>query len=61
MANLAHLYASQGRYSEAEPFAVRAVQGAEPILGPEHPDTQIFKGVLADIRTGLAVKEGVGA
>ena len=36
--NLAVLYASQGKYPEAEPLHQRALAIREKALGPEHPD-----------------------
>ena len=41
--NLALLYYSQGRYSEAEPLYKRALTIAEAVLGSEHPTTVIFR------------------
>lgn len=37
--NLAVLYESQGRYSEAEPLALRSLQICEQQLGVDHPTT----------------------
>ncbi|MEM9003798.1 MAG: tetratricopeptide repeat protein, partial [Cyanobacteria bacterium P01_F01_bin.86] len=37
--NLALLYRSMGRYSEAEPLYARALAIREAQLGPDHPDT----------------------
>jgi tetratricopeptide (TPR) repeat protein len=37
--NLASLYDSQGKYSEAEPLYLRAIQILEKVLGSEHPNT----------------------
>ena len=37
--NLAALYASQGRYSKAEPLYLRSLQICEQRLGVEHPST----------------------
>ena len=42
--NLASLYRSQGRYSEAEPLYTRAVAIALQTLGQDHPNTQTFIG-----------------
>jgi tetratricopeptide (TPR) repeat protein len=38
--NLAGLYESQGRYSEAEPLYARAVEILLQTLGQNHPNTQ---------------------
>ncbi|MFN5613840.1 MAG: tetratricopeptide repeat protein, partial [Pseudanabaena sp.] len=37
--NLAELYRAQGKYNEAEPFYLRAIQILEKALGSEHPNT----------------------
>jgi tetratricopeptide (TPR) repeat protein len=37
--NLAGLYRAQGKYSEAEPLYLRAIQILEKVLGSEHPNT----------------------
>ncbi|MBR8839099.1 MAG: tetratricopeptide repeat protein [Stigonema ocellatum SAG 48.90 = DSM 106950] len=37
--NLAVLYYSQGRYSEAEPLYIKALKIAERSLGVNHPNT----------------------
>jgi hypothetical protein len=37
--NLAGLYKSQGRYSEAEPLYLRSLQICEQRLGVDHPST----------------------
>ena len=39
MNNLAALYASQGRYGEAEPLYSETLQLSREVLGPRHPDT----------------------
>ena len=36
--NLAGLYASQGRYSEAEPLYIDALRMRKRLMGPMHPD-----------------------
>ncbi|MFN8967779.1 MAG: tetratricopeptide repeat protein, partial [Pseudanabaena sp.] len=33
------LYRAQGKYNEAEPFYLRAIQILEKVLGSEHPNT----------------------
>jgi len=45
--NLASLYHSQGRYSEAEPLHLRVIEARDRTLGPEHPDTLVSVGNLA--------------
>ncbi len=44
--NLAALYDSQGKYSEAEPLYKEALDIAERKLGKEHPQTIIFRNNL---------------
>ncbi len=51
--NLAGLYESTGRYTEAEPLYVRAVEIVENNLGINHPSTQIFRTNLQIIRQQL--------
>ncbi len=41
--NLAGLYYSMSRYSEAEPLYARALKIFEQTLGTEHPNTQIVR------------------
>ena len=36
--NLAGLYESQGRYTEAEPLYIKALDMRKKLLGAEHPD-----------------------
>jgi hypothetical protein len=48
--NLAWLYASQGRYGEAEPLYQRAVPAAERVLGPNHPYTKTFRANWEELR-----------
>ena len=38
--NLALLYFSQGRYEEAEPLYIQALDMRKKLLGEEHPYTQ---------------------
>ena len=40
--NLAGLYRRMGRYADALPLYERAVAIALPVLGEQHPTTQIF-------------------
>ena len=40
--NLAALYDSQGRYTEAEPLYLQALAIAEQALGENHPNTIIW-------------------
>jgi CHAT domain-containing protein/Flp pilus assembly protein TadD len=49
MNNLALLYYSQGRYSEAEPLFKQALQLSEKVLGKEHPDTLVSMNNLAGL------------
>ena len=48
------LYASQGRYGEAEPLYQRALAASERVLGAEHPDTLVSVNNLA----GLYASQG---
>jgi tetratricopeptide (TPR) repeat protein len=48
--NLALLYESQGKYNEAEPLYLRAIQICEQVLGSEHPNTVTVKGNYALLR-----------
>ena len=52
--NLAELYASQGRYAEAEPLYKRALAIREKALGPDHPDV----GDLAEQPGALYTTQG---
>jgi tetratricopeptide (TPR) repeat protein len=38
--NLASLYYSQGRYSEAEPLYLRSLEIKDKVLGENHPSTK---------------------
>ena len=48
--NLAGLYASQGRYGEAEPLYARALGIMRARLGGNHPNTQMVAMSLAGLR-----------
>ncbi len=37
--NLALLYKKQGRYEEAEPLHIQALEKCRAVLGEDHPDT----------------------
>jgi tetratricopeptide (TPR) repeat protein len=47
--NLAELYRSQGRYTEAEPLYIRALSIREQQLGETHPDTATSLNNLAGL------------
>lgn len=47
--NLAALYRAQGRYAEAEPLCLRALQIREAVLGTEHPHVAMICGNLAGL------------
>ncbi|NCS80046.1 MAG: tetratricopeptide repeat protein [Microcystis aeruginosa K13-07] len=49
--NLALLYHSQGRYSEAEPLYREAINIFRERLGENHPHTQIY---MEDYKTMLS-------
>jgi hypothetical protein len=61
--NLAGLYKSQGRYSEAEPLYLRSLQICEQRLGVDHPSTvtvrENYDLFLAKWRSGGFVKKFV--
>ena len=48
--NLAFLYDSQGRYSEAEPLLQKALAIFEQRLGTEHPHTVTVRNNLEYLR-----------
>ncbi|MEH2164643.1 MAG: tetratricopeptide repeat protein, partial [Nostoc sp.] len=48
--NLALLYKSQGRYSNAEPLYIEALEIAEKRLGANHPDTITYRENLEALR-----------
>ena len=50
--NLAALYDSQGRYSEAEPLYQRSLTMREKVLGPEHPSVAASLNNLAGFYYG---------
>ena len=45
--NLAALYESQGRYTEAEPLYIKALEMNKKLLGAEHPDVATSLNNLA--------------
>jgi len=47
--NLAMLYYHQGKYTEAEPFLMRALAIDEKALGPDHPDAAATARNLATL------------
>jgi len=47
--NLALLYASQGRYAEAEPLYQRSLAIAEKVVEPEHPSMGQCLNNLAEL------------
>ncbi|MGF1975945.1 MAG: tetratricopeptide repeat protein, partial [Nostoc sp. CmiSLP01] len=52
--NLALLYDSQGRYSEAEPLLQQALDILEHRLGANHPNTVTVRKNLANLRDRLS-------
>ena len=52
--NLAGLYRAQGRYVEAAPMVMEAVEIMERVLGVEHPNTKIvrdnYERLLAEMK-----------
>jgi tetratricopeptide (TPR) repeat protein len=55
MYNLAELYCSQGRYEEAEPLYVKALELAEVSLGKEHPNTKMCRNNLQSLHDLLNI------
>jgi tetratricopeptide (TPR) repeat protein len=47
--NLGELYTNQGRYNEAEPLLVKALEMRRRVLGEEHPETLDFMNSLGDL------------
>ncbi len=45
--NLAGLYKSQGKYTEAEPLYQQALELCEQVLGSNHPNTVTIRNNLA--------------
>ncbi|MFM7354961.1 MAG: tetratricopeptide repeat protein [Microcystis aeruginosa] len=48
--NLAYLYRSQGRYTEAEPLLLEAINIATQVLGENHPNTVTIRENLQIMR-----------
>lgn len=48
--NLAGLYESQGRYKQAEPLYLKALEVAEQSLGANHPNTVLIRNELQRLR-----------
>ncbi|TMC21628.1 MAG: tetratricopeptide repeat protein [Chloroflexi bacterium] len=55
--NLALLYNSQGKFSEAEPLYKRALSIYERILGSEHPHTQHIRQGYASLLRNIGCNE----
>ena len=49
---------AQGKLAEALPFAQRARDGLQEVLGPEHPDSKDAKELCEKIEAELAKKDG---
>lgn len=47
MSSLGFLYQAMGRFGEAEPLYLRALEGRKRVLGEEHPDTLLSVNDLA--------------
>jgi hypothetical protein len=52
--NLANLYDSQGRFTEAEPLLVKALALRQVMLGDQHPHTVGTRQSLAILRQMMA-------
>ncbi len=50
MNNLANLYKNQGKYEEAEPLYIQALEIVERVLGENHPNTVTIRNNLEDLR-----------
>jgi tetratricopeptide (TPR) repeat protein len=48
--NLGEFYSSQGRYTEAEPLYLQALELCERVLGVNHPNTIIIRNNLQILR-----------
>jgi hypothetical protein len=46
---MGNLLRSQGKYDEAMPYFVEALEGKRRVLGDEHPDTQATINNLVDL------------
>ncbi|MDZ7962988.1 MAG: NB-ARC domain-containing protein [Aulosira sp. DedQUE10] len=55
--NLAKLYYLQGRYTQAEPLYLQALEIYEPRLGVNHPNTVKFRENLANLRAQLSSEQ----
>ncbi|MEM6612503.1 MAG: tetratricopeptide repeat protein [Cyanobacteria bacterium P01_C01_bin.72] len=53
---MAFLYRKQGRYAEAEPFYLEALEMGRKLLGSEHPNTQTFENNLYELRQKMKTK-----
>ena len=42
-----------GKKKEAKEFAKRAAEGAQKVLGPEHPDTKTYEKVWQQLQAGV--------
>jgi tetratricopeptide (TPR) repeat protein len=47
--NLANLYYSQGKYEQAEPLYIQALELRKQLLGENHPDTATSLNNLANL------------
>src|SRR5438132_7995699 len=50
----------QGRIKEAKEFATRAAEGARKVLGPDHPATQKYEKLLADLGRETLSQHSIG-
>ena len=48
--NLARLYKSQGRYEQAEPLYIQALELFRKLLGEDHPNTIVVRDNLEILR-----------
>ena len=48
--NLAHCYADQGKYKEAEPLYQRALAICERVMGADHPETKRVRNNYSNLQ-----------
>ncbi|MEM6612504.1 MAG: tetratricopeptide repeat protein [Cyanobacteria bacterium P01_C01_bin.72] len=50
------MYRKQGRYAEAEPLYLEALEMSRKLLGQEHPNTQTIENNLYKLRQNMKTK-----
>ncbi|MEO1376564.1 MAG: tetratricopeptide repeat protein [Cyanobacteria bacterium J06635_10] len=56
--DLANLYSRQGKYEQAEPLYIQAVEIVERVLGTNHPSTVIIRNNFENLRKKQGESEG---